>query len=37
MPIEVGAAELRAGLTEVRQLLAGVPEQARAFLREFGR
>ena len=37
MPIEVGDAELRAGLTEVRQLLAGVPEQARAFVRVFGR
>ena len=37
MPIEVGDAELRAGLMEVRQLLDGVPERARAFLREFGR
>jgi hypothetical protein len=37
MPIEVGDAELRAGLTEVRQLLDGVPERARGFLREFGR
>jgi hypothetical protein len=37
MPVEVGDAELRAGLMEVRQLLGGVPEQARAFLREFGR
>jgi hypothetical protein len=37
MPIEVGDAELRAGLTGVRQLLDGVPERARAFIREFGR
>jgi hypothetical protein len=37
MPIEVGDAELRAGLTEVRQLLDAVPERARAFVREFGR
>jgi hypothetical protein len=37
MPVEVGDAELRAGLTEVRQLLDGVPERARAFVREFGR
>jgi hypothetical protein len=37
MPVEVGDAELRAGLTGVRQLLDGVPERARAFLREFGR
>jgi hypothetical protein len=37
MPIEVGDAELRAGLTEVRQLLDGLPERARRFISEFGR
>jgi hypothetical protein len=37
MPVEVGDAELRAGLTDVRQLLDGVPERARRFVSEFGR
>ncbi len=37
MPVEVGDAELRAGLTEVRQLLDGVPERARGLVRVFGR
>jgi hypothetical protein len=37
MPVEVGDAEVRAGLTEVRQLLDGIRERARAFVREFGR
>ena len=37
MPIEVGDAELRAGLTAVRQLLDGLPERARRFISEFGR
>jgi hypothetical protein len=37
MPVEVGDAELRAGLMEVRQLLDGVPHQARELVRTFGR
>ena len=37
MPIEVGDAELRAGLTEVRQLIDGVAPRARDFVRTFGR
>jgi hypothetical protein len=37
MPIEVGDAELRAGLTDVRQQLDGLPEHARRFISEFGR
>jgi hypothetical protein len=37
MPIEVGDPELRAGLTEVRQLVNGLSHRARAFLRTFGR
>lgn len=37
MPVEVGDAELRAGLTNVRQLLDGVPERARRFISAFGR
>ncbi len=37
MPIEVGDADLRAGLAEVRQLIEGVGQNARAFLRTFGR
>ena len=37
MPVEVGDAELRAGLTEVRQLLDGLPERARRFVSEHGR
>lgn len=37
MPVEVGDAELRAGLTEVRQLLGDLPERARRFVSEFGR
>ena len=37
LPVEVGDAELRAGLTEVRQLLDGVPERAHEFVRLFGR
>ena len=37
MPIEVGDAELRAGLSEVRELVAGLPQRARAFVRTFGR
>jgi phage shock protein A len=37
MPIEVGDAELRAGLTEVRQLIDGLTLRAREFVRTFGR
>ena len=37
MPIEVGDADLRAGLAEVRQLIEGVSQSARALLRTFGR
>jgi hypothetical protein len=37
MPVEVGDPELRAGLAEVRELLAGVPTRAREFTRTLGR
>jgi hypothetical protein len=37
MPVEVGDAELRAGMAEVRRQLAEVSGHARAFLRRFGR
>src|SRR5438309_6111610 len=37
MPIEVGDAELRAGLAEVRQLIDGLSPRARGFVRTFGR
>jgi hypothetical protein len=37
LPIEVGDAELRAGLQDVRRLIAGLPEQARQLLRTLGR
>ncbi len=37
MPIEVGDADLRAALAEVRQLIEGVSQSARAFMRTFGR
>jgi hypothetical protein len=37
MPIEVGDAQLRAGLSEVRELLGGSSQRARAFVRTFGR
>ena len=36
-PVEVGDAELRAGLADVRSLLGDVDERARALLRIFGR
>jgi hypothetical protein len=36
-PVEVGDAELRAGLSEVRVLIAGLPGAARQLLRTFGR
>jgi hypothetical protein len=37
MPVEVGDAELRAGLAEVRELLGGVRAKAREFVRTLGR
>ena len=37
LPIESGDAELRAGLSEVRALLDGLPAAAREFLRTLGR
>lgn len=36
-PVEVGDAELRAGLAEVRELLGDVPSRAREFVRTLGR
>ena len=36
-PVEVGDAELRAGLSEVRRMIADVPAHARAFVRVLGR
>jgi hypothetical protein len=37
MPVEVGDAELRAGLSEVRELLGDVRPRAREFVRTLGR
>ena len=37
LPIESGDPELRSGLSDVRELLAGVPVSAREFLRTLGR
>jgi len=37
MPVEVGDAELRAGLSEVRELLGAVRARAREFVRTLGR
>lgn len=37
MPIEVGDAQLRAGLANVRELVADVPQRARALTRTIGR
>jgi hypothetical protein len=36
-PVEVGDAELRAGLSEVRRLVGDVPGRARQFVRVLGR
>ena len=36
-PVEVGDAELRAGLSEVRRLLGDLPGRARELMRSFGR
>lgn len=36
-PVDVGDAELRAGLSEVRRLIAGVPARARDLTRVIGR
>jgi hypothetical protein len=37
MPVEVGDAELRAGLAEVRELIGPLPLRGREFLRTLGR
>jgi hypothetical protein len=37
LPVEAGDAELRAGLAEVRGLLAGLAPKAREFIRTLGR
>jgi hypothetical protein len=37
MPVEVGDPDLRAGISEVRQLLEGIGPAARELLRTFGR
>ena len=37
LPVESGDGELRSGLSDVRELLAGVPVSAREFLRTLGR
>jgi hypothetical protein len=37
LPIESGDAELRTGLSEVRELLDEIPGAARQFLRTLGR
>jgi hypothetical protein len=37
LPVEVGDAELRAGLAEVRELLSPLPDRAQQLLRTFGR
>lgn len=37
LPVEVGDAELRAGLSEVRELLGGLHARARALVRTLGR
>jgi hypothetical protein len=37
LPVDVGDTELRAGLAEVRGLIAAVPGRGRALLRVFGR
>ncbi len=36
-PVEIGDAELRSGLAQVRELLGELPERARQFMRTFGR
>lgn len=37
MPVDVGDAELRAGLSEVRRTIADLPNHARRFVRVLGR
>jgi hypothetical protein len=37
LPVEVGDAELRAGISEVRELLGGLHARARALVRTLGR
>jgi hypothetical protein len=36
-PVEIGDAELRAGMSEVRELIAPLPDRAREFTRRLGR
>ena len=37
LPVEVGDAELRTGLAEVRELVAHIAERGREFTRSYGR
>lgn len=37
LPVDVGDPQLRAGLAEVRELIAGIPARTRALARTFGR
>jgi hypothetical protein len=37
LPVEVGDAELRAALAELRELVAGIAKQARELVRTIGR
>ncbi len=37
MPVEFGDPELRAGLSEIRQLIDGLPERGRQFVSMYGR
>ena len=37
LPVEVGDAELRAGLADVRERLGAIPDRAQQLLRTFGR
>ena len=37
LPVESGDADLRSGLSEMRELLAPVPGNAREFVRTLGR
>jgi hypothetical protein len=37
LPVEVGDPEVRAGLTEVREMLSDIPARARALIRTVGR
>ena len=37
LPVEVGDAEVRAGIAEVREMIAGLRSGARDFMRGLGR